>query len=162
VKHRQAGFKLVKRMLRPDGSTVWVDASITALPAADAQPALHLCMIEDITEKKQTEALIWQQANFDTLTQLPNRRMFHNRLQQAIIKSRRDATRIAFSSPSASETSSAVRPAARKLCLISSSSTAAAWATTLTPARSSMALRAAEAEARTTGRSVSIMSGFPR
>ncbi|MTW05520.1 EAL domain-containing protein [Pseudoduganella ginsengisoli] len=93
---RQTGFKLAKRMLRPDGSIVWVDASITALPAAGAQQALHLCMIEDITEKKQTEALIWQQANFDTLTQLPNRRMFHNRLEQAIIKSRRDGNRIAI------------------------------------------------------------------
>ncbi|MBY0239111.1 MAG: EAL domain-containing protein [Burkholderiaceae bacterium] len=98
--HRQSGFKLAKRMLRPDGSVVWVDASITAVSGAganaSAQQALHLCMIEDITEKKQTEALIWQQANFDTLTQLPNRRMFHNRLEQAIIKSRRDGSRIAI------------------------------------------------------------------
>jgi diguanylate cyclase (GGDEF)-like protein/PAS domain S-box-containing protein len=93
---RQSGFKLAKRMLRPDGSVVWVDASITALPGTGTQPALHLCMIEDITEKKQTEALIWQQANFDTLTQLPNRRMFHNRLERAIVKSRRDNTRIAI------------------------------------------------------------------
>jgi GGDEF domain-containing protein len=37
-------------------------------------------MIEDVTAKKQSEQLIWQQANFDTLTQLPNRRMFLDRL----------------------------------------------------------------------------------
>ncbi|CAN7629083.1 EAL domain-containing protein [Pseudoduganella sp. LjRoot289] len=90
---RIAGFKLAKRLLRPDGSVVWVDASITAL---DAPQPHHLCMIEDITDKKQTEALIWQQANFDPLTQLPNRRMFLNRLEQAIVKSRRDGTRIAI------------------------------------------------------------------
>ena len=56
----------------------------------------HLCMIEDVTDKKQTEALIWQQANFDTLTQLPNRRMFHDRLRHDMLKSRRDASRIAI------------------------------------------------------------------
>jgi diguanylate cyclase (GGDEF)-like protein/PAS domain S-box-containing protein len=97
---RIAGFKLAKRLLRPDGSVVWVDASITALEAgssggAGGQPH-HLCMIEDITDKKQTEALVWQQANFDTLTQLPNRRMFQNRLEQAIVKCRRDGSRIAI------------------------------------------------------------------
>jgi diguanylate cyclase (GGDEF)-like protein/PAS domain S-box-containing protein len=92
---RIGGFKLAKRLLRPDGSVVWVDASITALDAGNAA-AGHLCMIEDITDKKQTEALVWQQANFDALTQLPNRRMFQNRLEQAIVKSRRDGSRIAI------------------------------------------------------------------
>ena len=98
---RIAGFKLAKRLLRPDGTVVWVDASITALDAGTAGPGgeglpHHLCMIEDITDKKQTEALVWQQANFDTLTQLPNRRMFQNRLEQAIVKSRREGSRIAI------------------------------------------------------------------
>ncbi|SFV03973.1 EAL domain-containing protein [Pseudoduganella namucuonensis] len=92
----QHGFKLAKRLLRPDGGVVWVDASITAIDAAGAGQPHHLCMIEDITEKKQSEALIWQQANFDALTQLPNRRMFHNRLEQAIVKSRRDGNRVAI------------------------------------------------------------------
>ncbi|WP_256078778.1 EAL domain-containing protein [Massilia sp. YIM B04103] len=88
------GFKLTKRMLRPDGGVVWVDASINAIET-ESHPH-HLCMIEDVTEKKETEALIWQQANFDTLTQLPNRRMFLDRLQHDILKSRRDGTRIAI------------------------------------------------------------------
>ncbi|MES2258776.1 MAG: EAL domain-containing protein [Pseudomonadota bacterium] len=94
--HRIAGFKLAKRLLRPDGSVVWVDASITALDTAATKQPHHLCMIEDVTEKKQTETLIWQQANFDTLTQLPNRRMFHDRLEHALAKSRRDGSRIAI------------------------------------------------------------------
>ncbi|MFL6659393.1 MAG: EAL domain-containing protein [Massilia sp.] len=90
------GFKTSKRLVRPDGSVVWIDMSIAKIDAeANAQP-LHLCMIEDVTEKKQSEALIWQQANFDPLTQLPNRRMFHDRLDNDIIKSRRDGRRIAI------------------------------------------------------------------
>jgi len=49
----------------------------------------------DITEKKESEALIWQHANFDALTGLPNRRMFRDRLEQATKKCRRDALMLA-------------------------------------------------------------------
>ena len=40
-------------------------------------------------KQKNAEELIWQQANFDSLTGLPNRRMFHDRLEQEIRKSSR-------------------------------------------------------------------------
>jgi diguanylate cyclase (GGDEF)-like protein/PAS domain S-box-containing protein len=92
---RITGYKLSKRLLRPDGTVVWVDASIAAVDTADRGHPHHLCMIEDVTEQKETEALVWQQANFDPLTQLPNRRMFHDRLAHAILKCQRDGGRIA-------------------------------------------------------------------
>ena len=90
------GFKLTLRLLRPDEATVWVEASVVPVDADKPGPRLKLCMIEDVTDQKETEALIWQQANFDPLTQLPNRRMFLDRVQQAIVKSRRDGSRIAI------------------------------------------------------------------
>lgn len=40
--------------------------------------------IRDITDKKQSDQLIWTQANYDILTGLPNRHMFQNRLVQEI------------------------------------------------------------------------------
>jgi diguanylate cyclase (GGDEF)-like protein/PAS domain S-box-containing protein len=46
-------------------------------------------LFSDITQKKEDEELIWTQANFDPLTGLPNRRMFHDRLQQEIRKAHR-------------------------------------------------------------------------
>ncbi|MGV7208251.1 EAL domain-containing protein [Oxalobacteraceae bacterium A2-2] len=89
------GFKLTRRLQRPDGHTAWVEVSVTA--AADGHGQPHwLCMMEDVSDKKQTEALIWQQANFDTLTQLPNRRMFLDRLRHDMLKSQRDGSRIAI------------------------------------------------------------------
>ncbi len=45
--------------------------------------------IRDITEKKQSDALIRQQANYDPLTHLPNRHMFHICLKQEILNTRR-------------------------------------------------------------------------
>lgn len=50
----------------------------------------RVAQFTDITEKKKTEELIWFQANFDTLTQLPNRRLFLDRLQQELKKAKRD------------------------------------------------------------------------
>ncbi|MDO8036610.1 EAL domain-containing protein [Janthinobacterium sp. SUN128] len=90
------GFRHAKRIVRPDGGVVWVDASVTAIATTRHGGPHHLCMLEDVTDKRQTEALIWQQANFDTLTQLPNRRMFHERLRQALAQGRRDASRVAI------------------------------------------------------------------
>ena len=53
----------------------------------EGQPHM-LGIIRDVTEHRRREELIWQQANFDTLTGLPNRRMFLDRLAGRI-KSRR-------------------------------------------------------------------------
>ncbi|NML60624.1 EAL domain-containing protein [Massilia sp. RP-1-19] len=90
------GLKTTARLVRPDGSVVWIDMSLAAIETESQVHPHHLCMIEDVTEKKKSEALIWQQANFDTLTQLPNRRMFHDRVEFEIAKSRRDGLRIAI------------------------------------------------------------------
>lgn len=40
--------------------------------------------IQDISQKKETSALIWRQANFDALTGLPNRHMFQKQLENEI------------------------------------------------------------------------------
>ncbi len=60
--------------------------------------AVHrrVALFSDITQKKQAEELIWQQANFDPLTQLPNRRMFHDRLEQELKKAHRTGASIAL------------------------------------------------------------------
>lgn len=49
----------------------------------------RVAMFSDITDQKHAEQTIWQQANFDSLTGLPNRHMFYERLAQEIKKSRR-------------------------------------------------------------------------
>ncbi|MBI5918823.1 MAG: EAL domain-containing protein [Nitrosomonadales bacterium] len=51
------------------------------------QQAANLASIA--IERKRAEDLIWQQANYDPVTQLPNRRLFRDRLQQEIRKTGR-------------------------------------------------------------------------
>ena len=49
------GFNMEKRYVRPDDSEVWVNLTVTSIFVEDKAKPLHLAMIEDITERKQTE-----------------------------------------------------------------------------------------------------------
>lgn len=62
----------------------------------DGEPHRRVALFSDITERKNSEELIWQQANFDSLTGLPNRRMFQERLHQEIKKSSRSGLPLAL------------------------------------------------------------------
>ncbi len=49
----------------------------------------YIVLFSDISEKKQADDLILKQAYYDPLTKLPNRRMFQERLQHEIKRTRR-------------------------------------------------------------------------
>ncbi|MDH3220088.1 MAG: EAL domain-containing protein [Gammaproteobacteria bacterium] len=51
---------------------------------------------EDITSKKKAEELIWQQANYDGLTGLANRKLLQDRLEQEIRKAKRAGQSVAL------------------------------------------------------------------
>ena len=63
---------------------------------ADGTVHRRIALFSDITEKKKSEEMIWKQANFDSLTGLPNRQMFHDRLKQEIGKAHRAGLRLAL------------------------------------------------------------------
>ena len=58
--------------------------NIIVLRHTDGSVYRYVAQFSDITEKKEKEELIHWQANYDPLTNLPNRRLFHDRLRQAI------------------------------------------------------------------------------
>ncbi|CAN5314230.1 hypothetical protein BH11PSE11_BH11PSE11_34680 [soil metagenome] len=72
------------------------DALRWAVPIAQQGQLRALVGVQDITERKQTETLIRNQANFDMLTKLPNRRLFGERLQQHIDRAKQDGTAMAL------------------------------------------------------------------
>jgi diguanylate cyclase (GGDEF)-like protein/PAS domain S-box-containing protein len=56
--------------------------------AVAAPPGEHLlAAFNDITQKRQAKELIWRQAHYDALTELPNRRLFLSRLREDIRRS---------------------------------------------------------------------------
>lgn len=56
----------------------------------------RVAIFSDITKLKESEEMIWQEANFDSLTGLPNRRMFYDRLQQELKRSHRSEMPLAM------------------------------------------------------------------
>ncbi|NYZ12549.1 EAL domain-containing protein [Azospirillum sp. RWY-5-1] len=55
-----------------------------------------ITVIQDITDRRRAEELIRYQARFDPLTNLPNRTMFFERLQQEIRRAQREGVRAAL------------------------------------------------------------------
>jgi diguanylate cyclase (GGDEF)-like protein/PAS domain S-box-containing protein len=74
---------------RPDGEITWL--LVSAVPLLDAAGAVNAVVVSfsDITRKKQSEELIWRQANFDTVTGLPNRRLLLEHLDLEMRKAER-------------------------------------------------------------------------
>jgi PAS domain S-box-containing protein len=58
LKGKIEGFHMEKRYIRPDGSIVWINMTISHIIKEENMPLCHLCMIEDITERKRTEELL--------------------------------------------------------------------------------------------------------
>ena len=84
------------RILCKNGHWKWVLSRGTVISRdAQGQPLRMIGTHTDITERKASEALIWQQAHFDALTGLPNRNMLRDRLTQEIKKCRRDGLQLA-------------------------------------------------------------------
>jgi len=72
----------------------WIE--INAVPDDKGNVRRWVAQFNDISEKKNAEEQIWRQANFDVLTNLPNRSMFHDRLGQEIKQARRKGKRLAL------------------------------------------------------------------
>jgi diguanylate cyclase (GGDEF)-like protein len=84
------------RTLCTDGSMRWMRIRFKSLCDTQGNKYKLTGVSQDITEKKRSEETIWQQANFDPLTSLPNRRMFQDRLEHEIKKSYRGGLPLAL------------------------------------------------------------------
>ncbi|HZK01686.1 MAG TPA: HD domain-containing phosphohydrolase [Anaerovoracaceae bacterium] len=75
------GFSMVKRYIRGDGATIWINMTIAPFSSNRGLPC-HLCMIEDITDRKKAEEEILFLSYHDTLTGLHNRRYYEQVLRR--------------------------------------------------------------------------------
>ncbi|WP_427551298.1 putative bifunctional diguanylate cyclase/phosphodiesterase [Methylomonas sp. MS20] len=81
---------------RKNGEEFLARLSISTVYGDSGQIVRRVAMSSDITEQRRAEEIIHRQANVDPLTGLPNRRLFLDRLQRAIGKSRRGHQKLAL------------------------------------------------------------------
>ncbi|HEY4555856.1 MAG TPA: EAL domain-containing protein, partial [Lysobacter sp.] len=81
---------------RKDGTDFlcWLQAS--AVQDAGEGREHYVAVLSDITDQKRAEQELRYLANYDTLTSLPNRTLLSERLSRAIVRARRNGTKIAL------------------------------------------------------------------
>ena len=83
-------YDIEYRMLGADGRLLWIHDR--AFPVRDSRGMVYRIagIAEDITERKQAQEQLANLAHYDSLTGLPNRVLFNDRLRQAIAQAHRN------------------------------------------------------------------------
>src|SRR5690606_6824637 len=80
---------------RRDGEEFLCQIESSTVYDKNGQLILYVIVLNDITQQKRAEQELRYLANFDTLTNLPNRSLLSERLSRAIVRAHREDNRIA-------------------------------------------------------------------
>ena len=81
---------------RKDGEEFPAYLTLSALFGEGGEVTHYVAVLSDVTERKRAEEELRRLANFDLLTQLPNRTLFEDRLEHAVAVARRNTERLAL------------------------------------------------------------------
>ena len=87
---------LEHRFLTKTGEVVWVQVNAVRINGPDGQPAGRRGTCRDVTDRRKAEERISVLATRDTLTGLPNRLLFNDRLEQGLVNARRSRQSVAL------------------------------------------------------------------
>jgi diguanylate cyclase (GGDEF)-like protein/PAS domain S-box-containing protein len=93
IKHDRWSGEMWQR--RKDGEEFLCAIESSAILDSNGQQVLYVTVLTDITQQKRAEQELRYLANFDALTNLPNRALLAERLSRAIVRARREDNRIA-------------------------------------------------------------------
>jgi diguanylate cyclase (GGDEF)-like protein/PAS domain S-box-containing protein len=88
-------YQMEKRYFHKDGQVVWVLLSVSMVHDEEGEPLYFVSQIQDISERKVLEERLEHRAFHDSLTDLPNRQLFMDRLGQALRRTMRRHKRVA-------------------------------------------------------------------
>ena len=91
-----ASLDIEFRVTTPEGTYRWLRTKGDALLDLEGEAIKVLWVTEDVSQRKDMDARVRFLAHHDLLTGLPNRTLFQDRLQQAIVSAKRLQSRIAL------------------------------------------------------------------
>ena len=84
VEGKLESFHTEKPFFRKDGTPVWTQLTVSLIRGDDGAPRYQVAIIEDVTERRELQDRLAYEAAHDSLTGLPNRAMFLDRLTEAL------------------------------------------------------------------------------
>jgi diguanylate cyclase (GGDEF)-like protein/PAS domain S-box-containing protein len=90
-----SSFKVEKRYLRKDGTTMWAGLTVAMKRDREGRKLYDVSIVEDISARKEAEQRVQYLASHDPLTNLPNRATFSELLASACMTARRYGRRFA-------------------------------------------------------------------
>lgn len=81
---------------RRNGESYWAEFSLAPVSDSFGKIKHYVCLVTDITQRKEMEKQLLRQATHDSLTELPNRVLLIDRVHQAILQAKKNDTILAF------------------------------------------------------------------
>ena len=79
-------YKHQEIQLKTNAGYQWLEISILPMKSLEGCIDSILYVIDDITDRKETEAELFKRANYDSLTKLPNRAYFYHKLETTLLE----------------------------------------------------------------------------
>ena len=89
-------FSAEVHLIKKSNKVVPAELTLTLLKDAKGESVGVICYAQDITERRIAQAKLRHQAHYDSLTDLPNRTLFNDRLKQGIEKAKRNGLNLAL------------------------------------------------------------------
>ncbi len=97
IEGRTTTYNSEFRLLCKDGTWKWtLSRGMVVSFMPDGKPLRMIGTHIDISERKQSEAQVFRLAHYDSITDLPNRTLFHDRIEQDIKKANRAGQMLAL------------------------------------------------------------------
>ncbi|MEX0172893.1 putative bifunctional diguanylate cyclase/phosphodiesterase [Streptomyces sp. LMG1-1-1.1] len=85
VRGEREHYRVEKPYYRGDGTVLWTNLTVSLLRDAEGRPQYQLALLEDTTERRLLHLRLRYEATHDALTGLPNRTLFFERLEKALV-----------------------------------------------------------------------------